>query len=283
MTRTTKPKASIDNLVIEITRRCNMCCDHCLRGDAQDVNIQFDTLKSLFARLNHIREITFTGGEPSLNPGAMMDALRLCKKYGVSVETIWLATNGKEVSDGFIKACHAWNRWTTEKYFENTSWSGSDVLKRILKNRAEAEYIEREYGCYVAVSLDMFHDNISPESLARLLTLPNLVPDKAHIYDKPGDTRWVMGEGRAYWNGLAESVEHDPVRGSEFNEDYAGIDIEIERDGNCRIEQLYISSDGSLMRLCDYSYDDMPRFTRGTITGPDWLDELVKTEYDGEE
>ncbi len=281
--RPAKPKASIDNLVIEITRRCNMCCDHCLRGDAQDMNIQFETLRSLFSRVKHVNEITFTGGEPSLNPGAMMDALRLCQKYHVDVNTVWLATNGKDVTDRFIRACQEWNSWTTRQYFANTSFSGSAVLKRILKDRAEAEYIEREYGCYVAVSLDMFHDDISPESLARLLTLPNLVPDKAHIYDKPGDTRWVMGEGRAYWNGLAEAVENDPVRRSEFDETYAGIDIDVEQNGDCRIEQLYISSDGSLMRLCDYSYDDMPRFTRGTITGPDWLDKLVETELAGEE
>lgn len=24
-----------NNVVIEITRRCNMCCAHCLRGDAE--------------------------------------------------------------------------------------------------------------------------------------------------------------------------------------------------------------------------------------------------------
>lgn len=29
-----------NNVVIEITRRCNMCCAHCLRGDAENVDIQ---------------------------------------------------------------------------------------------------------------------------------------------------------------------------------------------------------------------------------------------------
>jgi MoaA/NifB/PqqE/SkfB family radical SAM enzyme len=31
---------SVDSVVIEITRRCNMCCAHCLRGDAEAVDIQ---------------------------------------------------------------------------------------------------------------------------------------------------------------------------------------------------------------------------------------------------
>lgn len=32
--------SSACDVVIEITRRCNMCCAHCLRGDAEAVDIQ---------------------------------------------------------------------------------------------------------------------------------------------------------------------------------------------------------------------------------------------------
>lgn len=32
--------SSACDVVIEVTRRCNMCCAHCLRGDAEAVDIQ---------------------------------------------------------------------------------------------------------------------------------------------------------------------------------------------------------------------------------------------------
>lgn len=31
---------SANNVFIEVTRRCNMCCAHCLRGDAESIDIQ---------------------------------------------------------------------------------------------------------------------------------------------------------------------------------------------------------------------------------------------------
>lgn len=29
-----------NSVFIEVTRRCNMCCAHCLRGDAESIDIQ---------------------------------------------------------------------------------------------------------------------------------------------------------------------------------------------------------------------------------------------------
>ena len=34
----------IDNLILEITRKCNFQCKHCLRGNSQNKNIDFDVM-----------------------------------------------------------------------------------------------------------------------------------------------------------------------------------------------------------------------------------------------
>lgn len=60
---------NVYNLVIEVTRRCNMCCTHCLRGDAQDLDISDEVLETV-ARNIQPSSVTFTGGEPSLNIAA---------------------------------------------------------------------------------------------------------------------------------------------------------------------------------------------------------------------
>ena len=61
-------KLSIDNLIIEITRRCNMACAHCLRGDAQNIDIDPSYMLKLLRdnNIDYISMVTFTGGEPTL-------------------------------------------------------------------------------------------------------------------------------------------------------------------------------------------------------------------------
>ena len=32
------------SLILEVTRRCNMCCAHCLRGEAENIDMQKETI-----------------------------------------------------------------------------------------------------------------------------------------------------------------------------------------------------------------------------------------------
>ena len=64
-------KLNVRSLAIETTRRCNMQCEHCMRGDAQNKDMSMETLDRLFRRLGRIIEIVPTGGEPALNPGCL--------------------------------------------------------------------------------------------------------------------------------------------------------------------------------------------------------------------
>ena len=62
---------SYGNLCLEITRRCNMACAHCLRGDAQNVDMSHEIIDRALENVLSIGSLTFTGGEPSLNVDAM--------------------------------------------------------------------------------------------------------------------------------------------------------------------------------------------------------------------
>ena len=86
---------NINDLVIEVTRRCNMSCDHCLRGDAQNKDIDIAYIESLIKQVNYIHAIAFTGGEPSLNVSAIEQTLNLCKQYNVSVGSFYMPLMGK--------------------------------------------------------------------------------------------------------------------------------------------------------------------------------------------
>ncbi len=63
-------KASMYCLSIELTRKCNMCCDFCSRGDAQDITITKEIIDKTLDEVQNIPlyEIRIHGGEPLLAP-----------------------------------------------------------------------------------------------------------------------------------------------------------------------------------------------------------------------
>lgn len=53
-------------LMVEITRKCNLRCEHCLRGDAQNVTMSREIIDRIFEDAADCKEVLFTGGEPLL-------------------------------------------------------------------------------------------------------------------------------------------------------------------------------------------------------------------------
>jgi len=90
------------NIVIEVTRRCNMKCDHCLRGAAQPKDINPAVIDKLTKQADYISIITPTGGEPSINAAAIDIFLKKCKENNCSYGGFYIATNGKKYKDDFI-------------------------------------------------------------------------------------------------------------------------------------------------------------------------------------
>lgn len=97
-------KLSISDLIIESTRRCNMACDHCLRGKAEKLNMSKNIQETFLSQVESISTITFTGGEPSLYPQAINDFIDICEDKNIYVDGFYIATNAKQASDEFISA-----------------------------------------------------------------------------------------------------------------------------------------------------------------------------------
>ena len=98
-------KININNLIIEVTRRCNMQCKHCLRWDAENLDMNLDYVENIFKQISTIWSITFSWWEPSLVPDIIKWVLNLANKYNISIWNFYIATNWKFISDKFIKVC----------------------------------------------------------------------------------------------------------------------------------------------------------------------------------
>lgn len=100
-------KLYLKDFSIEITRRCNMVCAHCLRGDAEALDIDHRHIRNVLRHIRHIQHFNITGGEPSLNVKAIRYILTQLRSFGITVNHFDLTTNGSlsSMSPEFIGVC----------------------------------------------------------------------------------------------------------------------------------------------------------------------------------
>lgn len=134
---------NFSDLVIEITRKCNMKCKHCLRGDSQNIDIDLSYIDKLFEHTQDIYCLSITGGEPTLNIKAIKHIIKSAKQHNVEIHSFFLATNGKKITKTFVHTlldlyyiCSEYDRddascvcISQDKYHENIQQKNEDLLK----------------------------------------------------------------------------------------------------------------------------------------------------------
>lgn len=181
-------KLHIESLVIECTRRCNMTCAHCLRGDAEDVDVDICHIHSLFKQIDSIGCLTLSGGEPSLVPYIIQWVREVAFTAKVDVGNFYIATNGKDVPDSFV--------------YEVVRWYGQCTDNEISQ---------------VSISNDDYHE--SNVDYNPMLTLLTITEREARVYDD----KFLISEGKAYLNTGAERT----LSKESFEVEVYGDDIRI--------------------------------------------------------
>ena len=221
-----------DSLCIEVTRRCNMQCEHCLRGNAQNIDIDTQYIDRMLESASSIGELTFTGGEPTLNVPAMQYTLDYCKNHHIPIYGAFMATNGKYLTDDFFK-------FAVDLYAYVYDCNGCCM---------QEEYSQ----CCIALSQDMFHDEISSENYAKLHSL------KAYSDIKNTDFTQtpLIARGRAENFTALRTV--NPIAYEPKYEKLNGDRIQVEGT-------ILLSSKGDIITDCDYDYKNEKRYRIGNV------------------
>lgn len=215
-------KLYIDNLAIEVTRRCNMNCPHCMRGDAQRKDLDMNKVYKFLSQVESISSLTFTGGEPTLNVGAMVEILDYCKSHKISVMSFYVVTNGKIITSDFLAAMVEWYAYCIE-------CGGEPEV------------------CGVALSKDIFHDSIDSVNETKLRAFSFFRPeDKRQRFDK----QYLINFGRARNLSGPTIVKRDR---SEYEPyvDVTSYNSHIDVLSNSAIA---FTVDGEILGDCDYEY-----------------------------
>lgn len=219
---------NINELVIEITRRCNVKCRHCLRGPAQAVDISEKTIDKLLEGVDYISTITFSGGEPSLAVDKIKYTLKVLKARKISIGSFFVITNGKKASLPLAFALlefYAYSDPYERKEMSGLEISGDQYHTEVIDSTKEARNLYE--------TLSFFH------SEAR----------KGILYQEQ-----ILAEGRA------EKWGHQPADRNE-------LIIGRDKDGTIRQDDgvIYINALGDLVPSCNLSYKTQEKVKWGNV------------------
>lgn len=132
ITRENLPALHTNSLMLEVGRYCNLQCEHCLRGEAQNIKMPFDVAKAAINQFDSIGTISFTGGEPALYGKEIKEIVDYIIATDVEVGSFYVATNGTVLSWDLIDAlirlyAHCYIKNDCQLDISNDHWHEWDV------------------------------------------------------------------------------------------------------------------------------------------------------------
>jgi len=225
-----------DTLALEVTRRCNMRCEHCMRGPAQKKDVRKEVVDAAFNNFSFISSLVITGGEPSMNIHGLQYIAKKMHEAPNKVSSLYMVTSGKTVSKKF--------------------------LMTLVDLYLGAQAYEPEYNG-LALSKDMFHEPIPRENEERLKLLSVF-----HGDDKDVDFGRIplLNLGRA--RKLTGFEKREPSR--------YGITVEERENRIFVDGTITVTVDGDILSDCDYEYVSTDDIKIGNIFDPLWAEKLLE-------
>jgi len=228
----------VEDLVLEITRKCNLSCRHCLRGPAQRLTMSTQVLNNTLMHISHIGMVTFTGGEPSLATEVIEQFVQTCWWRHISVGSFFMYTNGKAHNGlgRFIRAC--------------------DKLYGLC---------DEQGACAVSISQDQYHRELRDIQWHRYEIRDEETgysygeyPPYFHHTPKENYIDQPFNEGRAQTNGLGWKP---PRQQKPFEvEDHNG-ELYIKNDDG----QVFIAANGNVVSTCNLSFHRVDKESKGNV------------------
>ena len=131
------------HLSFEVTRRCNLCCKHCMRGEAQCLDMDLSYVDKVLDDIAGLYYINFTGGEPSLNNTCIKAIINKIIERKIKVYGFDIVTNGVdldkvlelvEILNEFKSYCYSNDKDTSRLAISGDSFHKSVTLPTVATN-----------------------------------------------------------------------------------------------------------------------------------------------------
>lgn len=265
-----------DTMLFEMTRRCNLKCQHCFRGNAENIDMSKEIIDRVIPQISSVMHINLTGGEPFLAPD-MIDYLadKLIENK-VKFTSFGVVTNGTILGENGIKAVQSINKIAAYIY---------EYLKPLAsKTMSGTEYIfDKEEAdsllVGITVSDDEYHSNNAQKAVdfykkyANKYVKVGLQSEWERTDEETGEKftmkdqhtnlvsshgSWLDKEGRAAENNLGYKVNS--------TDDCANICHTIHLDEKGRVMcNINISANGNMSLGTQLSYENLDKFSMGNV------------------
>ena len=177
----------IQNLALLITDRCNLNCDHCMRGKKYDNNMSEQIIKTSLEQICKIDTLLLGGGEPSVAFLPLYHLLKYIENNKIDIDQIVTIINGTIYSPDFLELLDEINSHNIDiKFFISSDKYHDNELKRL---ELQKEYIDnlikyRKNKFYVGVKMLNKHTKLFREgnalNLDKNLTM-DIMPSKIYL------------------------------------------------------------------------------------------------------
>lgn len=156
----------LDTFIIEVTRKCNIKCKHCLRGKARRDTLDLELLRKFLqnAEIGHIGDITLGGGENGCDEGLSSKVMRyLVGLQNVGYSSGYVVLNGaKEYGEEFIKSLQQFQNSSTDSdegangsaAFSYDHFHTQVMTAKQIDNRESNYYKLKQFGLNVSKHTD---------------------------------------------------------------------------------------------------------------------------------
>lgn len=226
-------------LIIEMTRRCNLQCAHCMRGDTQDVTITREVIDRIIENVDDCLRFQLTGGEPLLALDELEYLVDRIIEKDYSADMIDFVTNGTVQDQRVI-----------------------DILGKFCKSKPNRK-------ASIAISNDQFHSGeMAEKAFAFYKEAGRDVPEieirySGEIGERDGDTLKAFilaGRGKM----LPQGTPRNAVRSESITDHRICIGDTGKSEGwvMCNIQ---INANGGVGLFEQRSYDTIDAMLLGNI------------------
>lgn len=267
---------SLLTLNFDITRRCNMACPFCARGDAQNKDITPEVIDATFDNVRgvYICDIRLSGGEPMLNPDMVSYTIDSMIRHNAIVNSIFIFTNATvygnpKIDAALIRAAEylekidATSKWPEYHKTHESPYNVDGKIKIILSDyrHDNADHISMAYQHYNNLNhkikaVKQTEALIEGEQSARAVLYGRAIDNAATLFEQPITLENVAPINENKYNIIVDKLLFYPPEPPYV------------------IKSITISTDGTVFLGCMKSYRDVDAEAEFNIMDGDLFDYL---------
>lgn len=280
-------KLAFENIMFEVTRQCNLNCNHCMRGDSQNITMSKEIIDKVVPQILIAKKMSLTGGEPMLVPDTINYLVDKLIENKTPIFAFSSVVNGTILDDRAIKTIDAFNK--IGEYIYNNSYRGMYKSKNI--DLPDINLFKEDPSnkdlviAAISVSADEFHGNDVQKAIdfykkyaneyVRIYNQDewereldknkdkkiNLKENKQRLADTYSDMEysWVDNTGRAKKNNLGRNeTEYTINDDSQVNNHCCNICHRVEMIDEFIACTMEITANGHFCigKQTSYDYED---------------------------